>query len=89
MNTKINFFLGIFIFLILVVIIFAIYWRSISAPAEINYRQIYFTVEKGQGINQISQNLYDAGLIKSKFNFEAYAWLTKQETKIKSGEYNL
>lgn len=89
MNIKIKFFLGIFILLVLAVIIFAIYWRGVSTPAGGLAKDKLFVVEKGQGVNQISQNLYGAGLIKSRFNFEVYVWLAEQETKIKSGEYNL
>lgn len=89
MNTKIKFFSGIFIFIILVVIILAAYWHSVSTAVGEQGQDILFIVEKGQSVNQISQNLYNAGLIKSKFNFEVYVWLAKQETKIKSGEYNL
>ncbi len=65
------------------------YWRGITTPAGGLGQDTPFIIGKGQTVNQISQNLYDAGLIKSKFNFEVYVWLAKQETKIKSGEYNL
>lgn len=77
--------------LIAVILIIAglFYWRGITTPAGGQGQDILFMVEKGQSVNQISQNLYGAGLIKSKFNFEVYIWLTEQETKIKSGEYNL
>ncbi|MBU4257326.1 endolytic transglycosylase MltG, partial [Patescibacteria group bacterium] len=66
-----------------------LYWRGITTPAGGLGQDTLFIIDKGESVNQISQNLYDAGLIKSKFNFEVYVWLAKQETKIKSGEYNL
>ncbi len=74
---------------IILVIAGLLYWRGITTPAGGLGQDTLFIIDKGESVNQISQNLYDAGLIKSKFNFEVYVWLTKQETKIKSGEYNL
>ncbi|MDP3043430.1 MAG: endolytic transglycosylase MltG [bacterium] len=88
MPLKIIKYLLISVAIILITVCF-LYWRGITTPAGSLGRDTQFIIGKGQSVNQISQNLYDAGLIKSKFNFEAYAWLTKQETKIKSGEYNL
>lgn len=74
---------------IILVIAGLLYWRGITTPAGGLGQDTLFIIYKGESVNQISQNLYDAGLIKSKFNFKVYVWLTKQETKIKSGEYNL
>lgn len=45
-------------------------------------------VTKGQGVNEISQSLYDQGIINSRFVFETWLWLEKSEGKIVAGVYN-
>ena len=50
---------------------------------------VSFTIETGEGVNQISNNLHQAGLINSKLNFEIYVWLLQRENKIKAGAYSL
>ncbi len=48
-----------------------------------------FTVEEGDGVNQISQNLFANDLIGSRLNFETYVWLLRREGSIKAGDYRL
>ncbi len=48
-----------------------------------------FAIETGQGVNQISTNLFDKGVIKNKFVFETWLWLNKQENKVVAGVYDL
>lgn len=48
-----------------------------------------FVIEQGQGVNEISRNLYDEGIIKNKFVFETWLWLNKNETKVNAGSYNV
>lgn len=48
-----------------------------------------FSIEAGQGVNEISQNLYKEGLIDSKWNFELYLWMRGVEDKLKAGDYLL
>lgn len=48
-----------------------------------------FTVRSGDGVNQISHNLYEQNLIGNKFNFETYVWLLRREGSIKAGDYRL
>lgn len=44
-----------------------------------------FVVKAGQGVNEVSQNLYDQKLIKNKFVFETWLWLLKQEDRVVAG----
>ncbi len=53
-----------------------------GAPAQT------FSVAKGQGVNEISRELYDKGIIKNKFVFETWLWLEKSEGKIVAGVYD-
>ncbi len=55
--------------------------NSSSAPQT-------FSVNKGQGVNEISRALYDKGIIKNKFVFETWLWLEKSEGKIVAGIYH-
>jgi len=48
-----------------------------------------FTITKGEGVNQISYNLKQAGIIRNMFAFETYAYLKDVERKFIAGEYNL
>ncbi len=48
-----------------------------------------FIIASGQGVNQISRNLYSAGLIKNKLVFETWVWLKKAEGKIVAGSYTI
>lgn len=48
-----------------------------------------FTIESGQGVKVISNNLKQAGLIDNSFVFEMYIWLKKSGTKIQAGEHQL
>lgn len=48
-----------------------------------------FVIKSGQGVNQISRNLYDAGLIKSKLVFESWVWFKHYEDKVVAGAYQI
>lgn len=48
-----------------------------------------FVVREGQGVNEISQELYDVNLIKNKFVFETWLWIKKSEGKIIAGVYQV
>jgi len=83
--------LKVIIILIVVFFIFIIisYNRGINSPASSERKEIFFTIEKGEGVNQISQNLFDVGLIKSKNYFEYYVWLNNVENRLQAGSYLL
>lgn len=48
-----------------------------------------FVIAEGQGVNEISANLYEQDLIKNKFIFETWLWLKKIETKMNAGTYTV
>lgn len=48
-----------------------------------------FIIKQGQGVNEISRNLYANKLIKNKFIFETWLWLKKSEDQVKAGIYTV
>lgn len=75
---------------IIIVLVFGIYFISaVSAPASDEAKLIYFKVESGQTVKQISQSLKDQGLIKNKFIFETYVKWKKAQAKLLAGEHKL
>lgn len=46
-------------------------------------------IERGQGVNQISNTLADAGLVKNQFIFETLIWLKRAEGNIQAGVYEI
>lgn len=46
-----------------------------------------FTIEAGQGVNEISKNLHKEGLIKNQFVFETWIWVKKAQSKVLAGDY--
>jgi UPF0755 protein len=65
------------------------FWYFLVLPADSASVDKNFIIAKGEGVNQISRNLYDQKLIKSMFYFETYVWLEKMQTKFLAGEYVL
>jgi len=77
--------------LVLVLAITGFIWVSweLYRPASAKLGQTIFTVESGQGVNTISKNLHQAGLIHSRLVFETYLWFLHQENKLIAGRYTL
>ncbi|MFA6252851.1 MAG: endolytic transglycosylase MltG [Patescibacteria group bacterium] len=48
-----------------------------------------FVVINGQGVNEISQNLHDQGLIRSRFVFETWLWILQEENRVVAGIHDL
>lgn len=70
-------------------IAFAIwFWLAAFSGNDVSDDQS-FVISSGQGVNEISQNLDDDGLIKNKFVFETWLWLKKSESKVKAGVYSI
>lgn len=84
-NKKIIIIFTVAIFIIAVFL----YWHSLAAPAQKNPDQIYFMIEKGDGVKLIAKNLRSAGLIKSDLYFKYYVWRTNNQANFKAGEYVL
>ncbi|HLD28305.1 MAG TPA: endolytic transglycosylase MltG [Patescibacteria group bacterium] len=81
---------SIIILIIILAIILTVYFLlTISSPAGQESNLIYFRVESGQSVNEISANLKDQNLINNKLIFETYIWLKKSETKVLAGTHKL
>jgi len=48
-----------------------------------------FTINPGEGVNEISNALFKGGFIKNKFVFETYVWLKDLEGKFQAGGHNI
>jgi UPF0755 protein len=48
-----------------------------------------FVIKEGESANEISRDLFANNLIKNKFIFETYLWVSKLENNLKAGEYRL
>lgn len=88
-SKKINFKAIIFLFVAILFTAQIFYSYGISSSTDKNGQDNIFIIEAGEGVNQISYNLYEAGLIKSKFYFEVYVWREKIEGDLQAGEYVL
>ncbi len=76
--------------IIILTAIAALFWFGIvllSANDLSNEKS--FEIKQGQGVNEISVNLYNNQLIKNKFVFETWLWLLKSEDKVKAGIYHV
>lgn len=70
-------------------VVLALWFAFTAFSANKSKNQKTFVVREGQGVNQISQELYDANLIKNKFVFETWLWIKKSENKVQAGVYDL
>jgi len=75
--------------LIILVIGFLFYNYQINTPAKNQASDIPFVIASGMGGKTIAENLYDAGLIKSKFFLELYLWKHDYAAALQAGEYVL
>jgi len=75
-------------FIFLVAIIFG-FWFFITLFGS-NDREAAenFSIQSGQGVNQISRSLDEVGLIDSRFVFETWLWFRRSEGSIQAGVYN-
>lgn len=90
MYFKIKFILfGLLLFFIIGLSGLAYFYFGLISPNSSNVKKTDFEIKNGQGINEISDNLFKAGLIKDRLIFEIYLWLRGWENKIKAGEYYL
>lgn len=73
------------IFFVIVVAI----WFVLSVFSGNGVEEKTFVVREGQGVNQISNELYEDNVIKSKFVFESWLWFKKYEDKVIAGVYKV
>ncbi len=72
-----------------VVSIWVWFTYQINRKPSTDETNIIFTVMDGEGVNQISAELYQAGLIADKLAFETYAWFWGKEDEFIAGRHNL
>ncbi|MBI5765802.1 endolytic transglycosylase MltG [Candidatus Falkowbacteria bacterium] len=71
-------------------VILAVYFLgAIFSPASREGKTIYFKIEPGEGVNKISANLQNYGLIKNGLIFKAYVFLIGSKSKLLAGEHKL
>ena len=77
-------------------IIFLLIWflglyiyEQINIPVSSKFEQKYFVIKRGESLDQISNNLKKAGLIRNAFLFKFYVLGKGWARKMKAGEYNL
>jgi len=76
--------------LIIVLAVLALVYYLIYMPVDVKSEEsVVFLVKKGEGLNQIAENLKEQGLIKSKYSFIAYTLYKKQEKELIAGGYQL
>ena len=66
-----------------------VWYNNGLAPVSSSTKTQYFTVEKGAGLNEIANNLKEAGLIRSPKAFETYVRGTEQQSQLQAGTYTL
>lgn len=81
---------GVLILILLFGFIFGGYFLyQIYTSVNTESKSVYFTISQGEGVNQISDNLYNQRLIKNKFIFRTYVWLKDKERSFIAGEHKL
>ncbi|MCK5647243.1 MAG: endolytic transglycosylase MltG [Gammaproteobacteria bacterium] len=69
------------------------YWNEykiyLQTPISLSESEQIFTVNKGDRVRNIAENLYQYKVIQQPGYFRLYARLSKQAAKIKAGEYSL
>jgi UPF0755 protein len=64
-------------------------WFLLGILNPLTLPQNTFIIIEGEGVNQISNNLKNQGLIRNQFIFETYAYLKDIEGNFQTGEYLL
>jgi UPF0755 protein len=77
---------GIFIFLFFIILLF---WWGFFIPKDRITKEKIFSVEKGQGLFEIGENLEKEGLIKSKIFFDFYVIFIGKQRNLQTGKYYL
>ena len=78
------------IFLILFLIAVFFTWQGIYSPVHFDSsEEKLFSVEKGQGLFQIAENLEKQDLIKNRFLFSLYIISQREQGSLKAGDYFL
>ena len=74
----------------LAILLYLSYFVSaIVRPVGANTGTIEFNIERGEGVNEISKRLFEANLVNSRWNFEAYVWLNRWGNRLQAGQYSI
>ncbi len=86
---KFKYFIISFVFVLVIgLLALGLFGFYLLTSAEKNNQQ-EFVINTGDGVHQISQNLYQQGLIKNQFVFETYVWYKNLEKKFIAGSFSL
>lgn len=78
------------IFFIFAIIFFGIFiFQGIYLPKDLEGKEQLFSINKGEDIFTIGDNLTKSGLIKEKYSFILYSFLSGKHKKLKAGKYFL
>lgn len=82
-------FVGAFFFVLFFVIFFGVLYvrQEIASSNSQNTQSVNFSIEKGQGLEQISTSLENAGLIKNSFIFSLYLKFEGKSERVMAGDY--
>ena len=83
------FFLGVVAFMLAILLCLSYFVSAITRPASVSAETVNFTIERGEGVLDISRRLGEANLINSRWNFEAYVWLRRWSSRLQAGEYHI
>jgi len=79
-----------FIILILVALVPFFMWAGVYVPKNSSSNdQIEFVVKKGEGAEEISNNLAERGIIRGGIFFRSYVYLKEMSGSLKAGKYSL
>ena len=78
------------LFLVIILISGFLLWQGFYYSVDPSSDEIaLFTINKGQGVREIGNNLARANLIRYSFFFEIYLYFNKQGKSLKAGDYEL
>ncbi len=78
-----------FIILLIIFGFIASTWFVLQILNPVKLDSTSFSISQGQGVNQISLNLAEAGIIKNSFAFVTYVFLKGIQSEFKAGDYDL
>jgi UPF0755 protein len=84
-----NFLKGVFVFSFLLFSVTLLFLWGIFLPKEKISSPKIFSVEKGQGLFEIGENLEKEGLITSKIFFDFYVFLVGKQRNLQAGKFLL
>jgi UPF0755 protein len=79
----------ILIILLIIAGFIASLWFVLQILNPVKLDSPSFSISQGQGVNQISLNLAEQGIIRNPFAFELYVFLKGIQSEFKAGDYDL